>query len=118
MMSIYPYPGERNITKEEIILASKVASVLRRTKCLSSLFRLLFQCRVTSPNYSLEDVYAIDSGVVFTLGKVLDELSTLDLSNIKKFPIPVFMFCGRYDYTTPTLPTVQWIKNVKAPIKK
>jgi esterase/lipase len=37
---------------------------------------------------------------------------------VKKFPIPVFMFMGRHDYTTPSEPTQQWLNQVQAPVKK
>jgi pimeloyl-ACP methyl ester carboxylesterase len=49
---------------------------------------------------------------------VLPEFVQVDFSGVKRFPIPVVMFLGRHDYTTPTAPTVAWLKQVKAPAKR
>jgi alpha-beta hydrolase superfamily lysophospholipase len=32
--------------------------------------------------------------------------------------MPVVMFIGRHDYTTPSEPTAEWLDKVKAPYKK
>ena len=40
------------------------------------------------------------------------------MRNVGKFPIPVFMFMGRHDYTTPSAPTAEWLNAVQAPVKK
>jgi pimeloyl-ACP methyl ester carboxylesterase len=37
---------------------------------------------------------------------------------IESFPLPVVMFMGRHDYTTPSEPTAAWLQNVKAPYKQ
>jgi pimeloyl-ACP methyl ester carboxylesterase len=42
----------------------------------------------------------------------------VDFTPVKSFPIPVFMLMGRHDYTTPSAPTADWLKQVKAPLKK
>ena len=34
------------------------------------------------------------------------------------WPIPVLMFMGRHDYTTPSAPTEEWLRKVDAPYKK
>ncbi len=46
------------------------------------------------------------------------EFLDIDFKNVKAFPIPVFMLMGRHDYTTPSEPAAQWLKNVKFPFKK
>jgi len=42
----------------------------------------------------------------------------VDMSGVREFPIPVLMFMGRHDYTTPSEPTEAWLKKVKAPYKQ
>ncbi|HLM52146.1 MAG TPA: hypothetical protein VK325_00790 [Pseudoxanthomonas sp.] len=37
---------------------------------------------------------------------------------MESFPIPVLMFMGRHDYTTPSMPTAQWLARVRAPYKQ
>ena len=71
-----------------------------------------------SPEYDKADAKAIDEGNVYTLGKILPEFVEVDFKDVRKFPIPVVMFLGRHDYTTPVLPTVEWMNKVKAPYKR
>ena len=68
--------------------------------------------------YTPEDVDAIDEGNEFTLGKVLDEFLEVDFTGVSRFPIPVLMFMGRHDYTTPSEPTAAWLEAVEAPYKR
>src|SRR3546814_5609637 len=62
-------------------------------------------------------VRAIDQGSVFTLWRVLPEFLEVDFTGVTSFPIPVVMFMGRHDYTTPSEPTAAWIAQVEAPCK-
>ena len=55
---------------------------------------------------------------MFTLGRILPQFLQVDFRAVKSFPIPVFMFMGRHDYTTPSAPTDRWLQQVKAPLKK
>jgi pimeloyl-ACP methyl ester carboxylesterase len=71
-----------------------------------------------SPDYSSLEREAIDGGALFTIPKILPELLKVDFKNVDKFPIPVFMFMGRHDFTTPAEPVLDWIHKVKAPLKR
>jgi pimeloyl-ACP methyl ester carboxylesterase len=42
----------------------------------------------------------------------------VDFTGVKTFPIPVLMFMGRHDYTTPSEPTAAWLQAVHAPYKQ
>lgn len=42
----------------------------------------------------------------------------MDFTGVRKFPIPVVMFMGRHDYTTPSAPTAAWLERVDAPSKQ
>ena len=55
---------------------------------------------------------------MFSLGRLLDEFLLVDFTGVKEFPIPVVMFMGRHDYTTPSAPTERWLQQVKAPYKQ
>ena len=61
---------------------------------------------------------AIDRGNVFTLGRILPEFLQVDFKHVGTFPIPVVMFMGRHDYTTPSEPTARWLGKVAAPYKR
>ena len=41
-----------------------------------------------------------------------------DFSGVREFPIPVLMFLGRHDHTTPSAPTAEWLDRVRAPYKR
>jgi pimeloyl-ACP methyl ester carboxylesterase len=42
----------------------------------------------------------------------------VDFTGVAEFPIPVLMFMGRHDYTTPSEPPATWIEAVQAPYKQ
>jgi len=77
-----------------------------------------FQAPLLSPEYAPDEVETIGEGNMFTLGRVLDELLEVDFTGVTEFPIPVLMFLGRHDYTTPSAPVAEWIEAVEAPFKQ
>jgi pimeloyl-ACP methyl ester carboxylesterase len=42
----------------------------------------------------------------------------VDYTHVHDFPIPVVMFMGRHDFTTPSAPTAAWLAQVHAPYKQ
>lgn len=118
LQSIGPYPGDKPITRERIIIARTWPQYYGGLRAYTHEFTYFFNGPLLSPDYDRKDVPGIDDGNMFTLSRVLDEWFTVDFKKVKTFPIPVLMFMGRHDYTTPSAPPDQWIKNVKAPFKK
>src|SRR3546814_14969411 len=55
---------------------------------------------------------------VCTLGRILPEFLEVAYKPVREFPIPVVMFMGRHDYTTPSQPTADWLARVDAPYKR
>ena len=111
METIAPYPGDRrsraNASSSPASGRSTTAGhrVPRRDQRTTSRAAL-------SPEYDADDVCAIDRGNVFTLGRILPEFLEVDYSGVTEFPIPVLMFMGRHDYTTPSAPTAAWLDKV------
>jgi pimeloyl-ACP methyl ester carboxylesterase len=118
MQSIAPYPGNESITRERIIIARKWPQHYGGLTAFRSESDYYFRGPRLSPEYTPAQVDDIDKGSLLTLGRVLPEFLTVDLSGVKRFPIPVLMFLGRHDYTTPAAPTVAWMDKVDAPYKK
>jgi pimeloyl-ACP methyl ester carboxylesterase len=116
--SISPYPGDEPITRERIGIARKWAQHYGGLSAYRETSRYFFRAPLLSPEYSAEDVSAIDEGNVFTLGRVLSEFLEVDFTAVRSFPIPVLMFMGRHDYTTPSTPTARWLRNVAASYKR
>jgi len=118
LASIAPYPGKEPITRERIIVARKWPQHYGGLSAFRSDSTYYFGGPLLSPDYDAAQVKAIDAGSLFTLGRLLPEFVKVDFSQVKTFPIPVVMFLGRHDYTTPTQPTVDWLAQVQAPSKQ
>jgi pimeloyl-ACP methyl ester carboxylesterase len=118
LQSIAPYPGNQPITRERIIVARKWPQYYGGLSAYRSESAYYFDGPRLSPEYDAKQVQDIDQGSLLTLGRILPAYLQVDFSNVKSFPIPVVMFLGRHDYTTPTAPTEAWLKQVKAPSKQ
>ena len=117
--SIAPYPGDQPITRERIIIARKWPQQYGgMTAYRDAEAKYYYGASLLSPEYDCEDRRAFFDGNVFTLDKVLDEFLQVDFTGVTEFPIPVVMFLGRHDYTTPSEPTAQWLDAVQAPYKR
>jgi pimeloyl-ACP methyl ester carboxylesterase len=118
LSSIAPYPGKQPITRERIIVARKWPQFYGGMSAFRPESSYYFDGPLLSPEYDRADVHAIDAGSLLTLDRILPEFVSVDFSPVRTFPIPVLMFMGRHDYTTPTAPTAAWLDNVKAPYKQ
>jgi pimeloyl-ACP methyl ester carboxylesterase len=118
MESIAPYPGDQPITRERIIIARKWAQFYGGLTAYRDESTYFFNAPLLSPEYSAADVCAVDQGNVFTLGRVLPEFLDVDYKGVRSLPIPIFMFMGRHDYTTPARPTADWLAKLSAPSKQ
>jgi pimeloyl-ACP methyl ester carboxylesterase len=116
--SIAPYPGDQPITRDRIIIARKWPQFYGGLTAFRESSDYYFNAGKLSPEYSATDVAAIDKGSLFTLGRILPEFLEVDFKPVKTFPIPVVMVMGRHDYTTPSQPTDDWLRKVKAPSKR
>ena len=117
LKKIAPYPGDTPITRERIVAARKWAQFYGGLSAYRESSEYFYDAPLMSPEYDADDACAIDRGNVFTLGRVLPEFLEVDYSKVDRFPIPVVMFMGRHDYTTPSQPTDAWLAKVKAPAK-
>ncbi|GGB94752.1 alpha/beta fold hydrolase [Pseudoduganella buxea] len=118
LASIAPYPGELPITRERIVTARKWPQHYGGLSAFRSESTYYFGGPRLSPDYAPDDVATIDQGNVFSLGRLLPEFVTVDYSRVDTLRIPVVMFLGRHDYTTPTAPTEAWLRKLRAPYKQ
>lgn len=119
MASIAPYPGDQPITRERIIIARKWPQHYGGLNAYRDAEQdYYYGASLLSPVYDCADRKAFFEGSVFTLGRILDEFLQVDLDRVREFPIPVVMFMGRHDYTTPSEPTAEWLRRVEAPYKQ
>lgn len=118
MMTIAPYPGNKPITRERIVLARKWSQYYGGLSAYRHDSSYFYKAARLSPEYSKKDICTINQGSIFTLEKIMPEFLAVDFYSENEISIPVIMFMGRHDYTTPTEPTVKWLNRVKAPYKK
>jgi proline iminopeptidase len=71
-----------------------------------------------SPEYTQQDVAAIDEGSALSLGALIPAILNFDYSDTLRFQCPIILFEGRHDDTTPTEIAAQWFERVQAPDKK
>lgn len=116
--SISPYLGDKPVTRERIVIACIWAQYYGGLSAFRDDSAYYFDAAELSPDYSAEDRAALDPGSLLTLAKLIDELAAVNFKPVRRFPIPVVMFRGRHDYTTPSAPTAQWLDTVKAPYKQ
>lgn len=70
-----------------------------------------------SPEYTAADRKAIDDGSGFTIATMFPHLADVTFKTMSKLDVPVIMFLGRHDYTTPSSITAKWMQRLKAPKK-
>lgn len=116
--SIAPYPGDQPITRERIIIARKWPQFYGGLSAYRETSKYYYGASLLSPAYDSAAARAIDQGNLFTLGRILPEFLQVDFKSVHEFPIPVVMFMGRHDYTTPSAPTAAWLQQANAPYKQ
>ena len=116
--ALAPYPGKQPITRERIVAARKWPQHFGGLSAYRSTSTYFFNGPLLSPDYDATQRGYIDAGSMLTLGRLLPEFVAVDYSAVKTFPIPVVMFLGRHDYTTPTAPTEAWLAQLTAPSKR
>ncbi|WP_457097252.1 alpha/beta fold hydrolase [Lysobacter sp. P5_B9] len=74
--------------------------------------------RKLSPDYSDEEVVAIDKGSLFSLTYLLPPLESIDYAKVTRLDCPFFLFNGRHDYSTSHEVAAGWFAHVAAPTKR
>ena len=116
--AIAPYPGDQPITRERIILASKWSQFYGGLTAYRETSNYFYSSSAPLTGVHRADVCAVDQGNVFSLGRLLPEFLNIDFKQTRSFPIPIVMFMGRHDYTTPSEPTVRLAGKLTAPYKQ
>lgn len=71
-----------------------------------------------APEYTDQDLDAIDKGSALTFEHLLAPLSKLDFTHDTHFGCPVLIFTGRHDYAVSHELTAQWFATIDAPSKR
>lgn len=77
-----------------------------------------FNLMQLSPDYTEEDMAAVNKGSALSLGPLLGDMLNFDYRSIIEWHCPIVMFVGRHDSTTPSSVTAEWLEKIQAPSKK
>jgi pimeloyl-ACP methyl ester carboxylesterase len=81
--------------------------------------RLLFPLALTSPIYSLRDLYSLFAGFQWSTEQMLEELRAYDARRLgTRFEVPFFLFQGATDVVTLTPLAEEYFEEVEAPTKE
>jgi pimeloyl-ACP methyl ester carboxylesterase len=80
--------------------------------------RLLFPLALTSPIYSLRDLYSLFTGFQWSTAQMFEELMAYDAWRLgTRFKVPFFLFQGESDVVTLTTLAEEYFEEVEAPTK-
>jgi pimeloyl-ACP methyl ester carboxylesterase len=81
--------------------------------------RLLLPLALTSPIYSLGDLYSLFAGFQWSTAQMLQELKVYDARRLgSRFEVPLFLFQGESDVVTLTSLATEYFQEVEAPTKE
>jgi proline iminopeptidase len=70
-----------------------------------------------SPLYTAADRKAWDEGSQFTIATLFPQLAGITFKDVGRLSVPIFLFMGRHDYTTPWPIAQRWLDRLQAPRK-
>jgi pimeloyl-ACP methyl ester carboxylesterase len=70
-----------------------------------------------SPEYGLDDRKGWDAGSDFTMATMWPHLANLSFEDVHALNVPIFLFLGRHDTTTPSEIAADWLQRLAAPQK-
>lgn len=117
LLDIAPYPGAGEFSLEKTGIERKwsvyyggLAANRRDSDFYLHLGRL-------SPEYGQADRKAWDESSEFTMGTMWPKLARLSFENVHGLTVPIFLFLGRHDTTTPPEIAAKWLGRLAAPSK-
>ncbi|MCP1374606.1 alpha/beta fold hydrolase [Dyella lutea] len=117
LRSIAPYPGKA-LTIDRVGVRSKWEMYYGGLAWGRSNYQFDVDAEELSPDYSRQDLDAIDKGSLFSLNHLLKPLLDVDFDHVTHFGCPVLVFVGAHDYTTPHQLAETWFGHIRAPSKR
>jgi pimeloyl-ACP methyl ester carboxylesterase len=118
LKSIAPYPGtDANIPLQKVFVERKWVVALGGMMYARSDADET-QLRAMSPDYSDDDVAAVEDGEMSSVQILLPQSVDVNFDNVTRFKCPVFFFAGRDDEATPASIVHEYFGRIQAPEKK
>lgn len=114
---IRPYPGPGPFDLQKLGIERKWSIHYGGLAAYRPDAEFYFHAGRISPEYTAADRKAWDDGSAFTMTTMFPQLADISFSAIHELKVPVFMFLGRHDTTTPSPLAAAWLDQVKAPAK-
>lgn len=116
--AIGPYPGTAKLTPERIGVRGQWEMYYGGLAWGRKDFQFDVDAEELSPDYTREDLDAIDKGSAFSLKYLLDALLDVDFDHTTHFDCPVIVYVGAHDFTTPHETAEKWFDDIQAPSKR
>ena len=119
LTALAPYPGGKGqLTIERIGAQREWVMHYGGLAWGRTNFKPFDDARKLSPEYTNEELKAIDKGSLFSLEHLLTPLESFNLAKMTRFECPVFLFNGMHDYSTSHEVAASWFERVSAPAKQ
>jgi pimeloyl-ACP methyl ester carboxylesterase len=117
--ALAPYPNpKRPVTFDEIGVERSWSVYYGGLTWNRKSYDYYYDTGKLSPDYTDNDLAAIDKGSLMSLTRLLPELMDVDFTKTTDFKCPIVIFNGRHDITTSATLAAAWFKTVHAPVKK
>jgi pimeloyl-ACP methyl ester carboxylesterase len=117
IIALRPYPDGGPFTIEKADAWRKYANRYGSLAGLRPDANFYFESTKLSPLYTPEDREAWLKGSVFTVTTLWPRLADVSHASLRRVDVPVVLFLGRHDSTTPSSIAARWLDQVKAPSK-
>ena len=119
LTALAPYPGPKGqLTIERIGTQREWVMRYGGLAWGRTNFQPFDDARKLSPEYTDEELKAIDKGSLFSLKHLLAPLESVSFADMTRFECPVFLFNGMHDYSTSHEVAASWFERISAPAKQ
>ena len=115
--ALAPYPGDAPLTIERIGAERTWSIHYGGLAAYREDADPWFRAMRLSPEYDDAVLSTYDAGSLASLGALLPDLTAVDFDPVTTSPVPVFLFLGRHDTTTPSGIAADWLSALEAPAK-
>lgn len=116
--ALAPYPGDGPFVVEAIATQRKWSIQCGYLTAGRDNANAYFRAHRLSPEYGPEDIKAWGAGSAFTIEHLLPKLADVSFTGVTRMDVPVIMFLGRDDFTTPNAPVQAWLQALRAPARQ
>lgn len=115
---IAPYPGSGDLDVAKTAIERKWSVYYGGLAAGRRNGDFYFHIGRLSPEYGEADRKAWDASSDFTMKTMWPKLAALSFRDLRALDVPVFLFLGRHDTTTPPDIATRWLDRLRAPAKQ